>query len=89
LQLAAVRVIARLPDRLKTALSGEPAIVIDGQQLDPQAQFLRSVRRRRVKRTWFRARRWDLSCRLSRRRRDRTGMACDHRDRASLAARRD
>ena len=49
LQLAAVRVIARLPDRVKIALSGEPAIVIDGQQLDPQAQFLRSVRRRRVK----------------------------------------
>jgi acetyl esterase len=49
LQLAAVRLIARLPDRVKIALSGEPAIVIDGQQLDPQAQFLRSVRRRRLK----------------------------------------
>ena len=48
LQLAAVRLIARLPDRIKISLSGEPAIVIDGQQLDPQAQFLRSVRRRRV-----------------------------------------
>jgi acetyl esterase len=49
LQLAAVRLIARLPDRVKIALSGEPAIVIDGQQLDPQTQFLRSVRRRRLK----------------------------------------
>ena len=49
LQLAAVRLIARLPDRVKIALSGEAAIVIDGQQLDPQVQFLRSVRRRRVK----------------------------------------
>jgi acetyl esterase len=49
LQLAAARLIARLPDRVKIALSGEPAIVIDGQQLDPQAQFLRSVRRRRLK----------------------------------------
>jgi acetyl esterase len=49
LQLAAVRLIARLPDRVKITLSGEPAIVIDGQQLDPQVQFLRSVRRRRVK----------------------------------------
>jgi acetyl esterase len=47
-QLAAVRLIARLPDKIKISLSGEPAIVIDGQQLDPQAQFLRSVRRRRV-----------------------------------------
>ena len=49
LQLAAARLVARLPDGIKISLSGEPAIVIDGQQLDPQAQFLRSVRRRRVK----------------------------------------
>jgi acetyl esterase len=49
LQLLLVRWIGRLPDRVKIALSGEPAIVIDGQRLDPQAQFLRSVRRRRVK----------------------------------------
>jgi len=49
LQLMLVRWIARLPDRVKIALSGEPAIIIDGQQLDPQAQFLRSVRRRRLK----------------------------------------
>ncbi len=49
LQLAAVRLIARLPDRVKIALSGEPPIVIDGQHLDAQAQFLRSVRRRRMK----------------------------------------
>src|SRR5688500_4271881 len=48
LQLAAVRLIARMPDSLKIALSAEPAIFGDGQQLDPQAQFLRSVRRRRV-----------------------------------------
>src|SRR5918994_173661 len=47
LQLTAVRLIARVPDRVKIALSGEPPIVIDGQQLDPQAQFLRSVRQRR------------------------------------------
>src|SRR5688500_4902194 len=49
LQLSAIRLIARLPDRLKIVLSGEGPIVVDGQQLDPQAQFLRSVRRRGVK----------------------------------------
>jgi acetyl esterase len=49
LQLALVRSIARLPDPMKIMLSGEPAIVVDGQRLDPQAQFLRRVRRQRVK----------------------------------------
>jgi acetyl esterase len=49
LQVAAVRLVARLPDGIKIALSGEKPIVIDGQRLDPQAQFLRSVRRRRVR----------------------------------------
>lgn len=47
IQCGAARLIARLPDRAKIALSGEPPVVVDGQQLDPQAQFLRAVRRRR------------------------------------------
>jgi acetyl esterase len=46
-QCGAARLIARLPDRAKIALSGEPPVIVDGQQLDPQAQFLRAVRRRR------------------------------------------
>lgn len=46
-QCGAARLIARLPDRAKIALSGEPPVVVDGQQLDPQAQFLRAMRRRR------------------------------------------
>jgi acetyl esterase len=46
-QYMLVRVLARLPDRVKIALSGEPAIVIDGQRLDPMVQLLRGIRRRR------------------------------------------
>jgi acetyl esterase len=46
-QLAAARVISHLPDRVKIRLSGEPPVIVDGQQLDPQLQFLRSVSRRR------------------------------------------
>jgi acetyl esterase len=46
-QLVAVRFIARLPDRVKVALSGEPPLVVDGDRLDPQVQLLRSLRRRR------------------------------------------
>jgi acetyl esterase/lipase len=48
LQYLAAHLTDYLPHRVKIALSGEPAIVIDGQQLDPQAQFLRAVRRRRM-----------------------------------------
>jgi acetyl esterase len=47
IQCAAARLIARLPNRAKIALSGEPPVVVDGQQLDSQAQFLRAVRRGR------------------------------------------
>jgi acetyl esterase len=46
-QLTAARVIARLPDRVKIALSGEPPLVVNGHQLDPQVQLLRGIRRRR------------------------------------------
>jgi acetyl esterase len=42
--------LSRAPDRLKVALSGEPPVIVDGQQLDAQAQFLRAVRRRRAHR---------------------------------------
>jgi acetyl esterase len=46
-QLAAARFVSQLPDRVKIRLSREPHVIIDGQQLDPQLQFLRSVSRRR------------------------------------------
>jgi acetyl esterase len=46
-QLVVARFISQLPDRVKIRLSGEPPVIIDGQQLDPQLQFLRSVSRRR------------------------------------------
>jgi acetyl esterase len=46
-QLIAARLISRLPDHVKIRLSGEPPMIVDGQQLDPQLQFLRSVSRRR------------------------------------------
>lgn len=36
----------RLPDPWKVRLSGEPPVIVDGQQLDPQVQLLRSVRRK-------------------------------------------
>ena len=38
---------ARLPDALKVRLSGEPPVVLDGQQLDPQLQLLRAIRRKK------------------------------------------
>jgi acetyl esterase len=46
-QLVAARLVGHLPDRIKIRLSGEPSVIVDGQQLDPQLQFLRSVSRRR------------------------------------------
>jgi len=42
----AARAAAHLPDRVKIWLSGMPPVIVDGQQLDPQLQLLRSVRRR-------------------------------------------
>jgi acetyl esterase len=47
MQYIAVRLLAQVPDRMKIALSGEPAIVVEGQQLDPMVQLLRASRRRR------------------------------------------
>jgi len=44
----AARLTAFLPRRLQIALSGEPAVVVDGQQLDPQVQLLRALRRGRA-----------------------------------------
>lgn len=44
----AARLLAHVPDVLKIALSGEPPIVIDGQQLDPQLQLIRSAARGRA-----------------------------------------
>jgi acetyl esterase len=46
-QYAAARLLARLPDRVKIALSGEPPVVVNGQALDPMLQLLRAMRRRR------------------------------------------
>jgi acetyl esterase len=42
------RAVSVLPDRVKLRLSGTPPVIVDGQQLDPQVQWLRSVRRRTV-----------------------------------------
>jgi len=42
----AMRAMAHLPDRMKIWLSGTPPVIVDGQQLDPQLQLLRSIRRR-------------------------------------------
>jgi acetyl esterase len=42
-----VRVLARLPGSVQVRLSGRPPTVVDGQALDPQLQFVISVRRRR------------------------------------------
>src|SRR5664279_3367168 len=42
----AMRAMARLPDRVKIRLSGTPPVIVDGQQLDPQLQWLRSISRR-------------------------------------------
>ena len=47
LQLGVVRGLARLPARLQVLLSGEPPVVMDGLQLDPQYQLVRSLRIRR------------------------------------------
>jgi acetyl esterase len=44
----AMRGLAHLPDRVKIWLSGTPPVIVDGQQLDPQLQLLRSIRRRRA-----------------------------------------
>jgi acetyl esterase len=41
-----LRAMANLPDRMKIWLSGTPPVIVDGQQLDPQLQLLRSIRRR-------------------------------------------
>ncbi|HEX7422100.1 MAG TPA: alpha/beta hydrolase [Thermoanaerobaculia bacterium] len=42
----AIRAIEHLPDRVKIWLSGTAPVIVDGQQLDPQLQFLRSLRSR-------------------------------------------
>ena len=47
MQYHVARVLARLPDGVKIRLSGEPAIVVDGQRLDPQVQLIRSAQRKR------------------------------------------
>jgi len=38
--------MAHLPDPVKIWLSGTAPVIVDGQQLDPQLQLLRSIRRR-------------------------------------------
>lgn len=43
----AARVLVRLPPRMHVRLSGEPPVVADGLTLDPHAQLIRAVRRRR------------------------------------------
>jgi acetyl esterase len=43
------KLTAFLPARLQIKLSGEPPVIVDGQQLDPQVQFLRALRKRRVR----------------------------------------
>ena len=45
LRYLGARFTMRLPDSWKIRMSGQPAVVVDGQQLDPQVQLLRSVRR--------------------------------------------
>ena len=42
----ALRAMAHLPDPVKIWLSGTAPVIVDGQQLDPQLQLLRSIRRR-------------------------------------------
>jgi len=46
-QFAIASAAARLPDRVKIALAGGAPVVVDGQQLDPQLQLLRSAQRLR------------------------------------------
>ena len=40
-----LRAISYLPDRVKIWMSRTAAVIVDGQQLDPQVQFIRSMRR--------------------------------------------
>jgi acetyl esterase/lipase len=40
-----LRAISYLPDRVKIRMSRTPAVFVDGQQLDPQLQLIRSMRR--------------------------------------------
>ena len=40
-----LRAISYLPDRVKIRMSRTPAVIVDGQQLDPQVQLIRSMRR--------------------------------------------
>ena len=48
MQYLAARAFSYLPDAVKIRLSGEPPIVVDGQQLDPQLQALRIATRGRT-----------------------------------------
>jgi len=48
IQYSAARVLSYLPDGLKIRLSGEPPVIVDGQQLDPQLQLLRVATRGRT-----------------------------------------
>ncbi len=43
------RLTAFLPRWLQIKLSGEPPVIVDGQQLDPQVQLLRALRKRRMR----------------------------------------
>ena len=45
----AARILVRLPGHLHVRLSGEPPHVVDGLTLDPHAQLVRTLRRRRNK----------------------------------------
>lgn len=47
------RFVSRLPDKVKIRLSGSPPIVIDGQMLDPQVQFLICARLKMGMRGWL------------------------------------
>jgi acetyl esterase len=40
-----LRAISYLPDRVKIRMSRTPPVIVDGQQLDPMLQFIRSMRR--------------------------------------------
>jgi acetyl esterase len=40
-----LRTISYLPDRVKIRMSRTPPVIVDGQQLDPQLQLIRSMRR--------------------------------------------
>jgi acetyl esterase len=45
-RLLMIRAMAHLPDRVKIWLSGMAPVIVDGQQLDPQLQLLRAIRRK-------------------------------------------